>query len=557
MSAALAYDPAMLPLVVARLEKELARRKEKAACEASLYEFFQCAWPSFDPAPFEGNWHLEAIAEHLEAVSNGDIRKLLINIPPRCGKTLMLQVAWPAWTWAQSERAPLKGPQVKFMCLTYSTEFATELSTPARRLLESEWYQGHWGDRFKIDPRQDNKGRFDTDKGGTRISTSFGGTTLGRGGDIKIIDDPIKPDEAESEVVRDAINRTYDETLRNRVTDPRTSAEVIIMQRLHDNDLSGHVLNAGEHVHLCLPMEFDERRRCHTVIGFEDPREEDGDLLWPNRFGEKELAPYKRVSYQWAGQYQQSPSVRGGNIIKQDYWRLYPPDGEQFDDRTGEPIAPLSYPPFDYVLVSVDTALTAKEENDWSACTCWGVYRNDNDMIRVLLIHAWQARLEFHDLVERVILTGRGMDKKTRRDGSTYEVNLGWHADTVLIENKANGLSVVQEMARLCRGEEFSIKVFDPRRDGGGDIVARAHSVEAMFEAGLVEAPDRDWANLVIDEVAAVPKGAHDDLASSAFQALKWLRSRSILLMRDEREQQLARELSPKAMRPMGKPYDV
>lgn len=532
----------------------LEQRQAVEAQEQSLIDFVRWNWATLEPdRPLVEGWALDAICEHLEAVTNGEIPRLLINVPPGFMKSLLVNVFHPAWEWG-----PRNLPGMRYVNFSYSSSLTERDNTRFRDLMMDPRYSGLWKDRFTL--RKIGETKVTNDKTGWKLASSVGGVATGERGDRIILDDPHNVKEGESEVVRSETVRWFRESMSNRLNDMDTGSIVVIMQRVHDADVSGVIIGDGlGYEHLMIPMEFDQRRVCTTGIGWEDPREYDGELAWKERFSGDVVERLKTTlgTYAFASQYQQAPTPRGGGIIKEHYWRLYPPDGEAFDERTGEPLAPLSYPPFDYVLVSVDTALTAKEENDWSACTCWGVYRNDNDMIRVLLIHAWQARLEFHDLVDRVILTGRGMDKKTRRDGSTYEVNLGWHADTVLIENKANGLSVVQEMARLCRGEEFSIKTFDPKRDGGGDIVARAHSVEAMFEAGLVEAPDRDWANLVIDEVAAVPKGAHDDLASSAFQALKWLRSRSILLMRSEREDQLTRELSPKAMRPMGKPYDV
>lgn len=539
----------------------LLKRLDAAALqEQSLIDFVRWNWHSLEPlsAPLVDGWPLEAICEHLEAVTDGEIHRLLITVPPGFMKSLLTNVFWPAWEWG-----PRNLPHMRYINFSYTGSLTERDNERFRDLMLDARFSGLWNDRFTL--RKVGSVKVTNDKTGWKLASSVGGVATGERGNRILLDDAHNVKQGESQAVRTETVRWVREAMSNRLNDMKRDAIVAIGQRVHEDDAGRALMDLG-YDHLSIPMEYDMRRayangvdKFQTAIGWEDPRETEGELAWPERFPADIITGMKETSgtFAWSAQYQQSPAPRGGGIIKEHYWRLYPPDGEQFDDRTGEPIAPLSYPPFDYVLVSVDTALTAKEENDWSACTCWGVYRNDNDMIRVLLIHAWQARLEFHDLVERVILTGRGMDKKTRRDGTTYEVNLGWHADTVLIENKANGLSVVQEMARLCRGEEFSIKVFDPRRDGGGDIVARAHSVEAMFEAGLVEAPDRDWANLVIDEVAAVPKGAHDDLASSAFQALKWLRSRSILLMRDEREQQLARELSPKAMRPMGKPYDV
>jgi len=338
-------------------------------------------------------------------------------------------------------------------------------------------------------------------------------------------------------------------------------------------------------VHLCLPEEYDPRRHCSTVLGWEDPRTEQGQLLWPDRFDREYLAPFRRNAYIWSGQYQQLPTPLGGSIFKTSDWQLYPPEGETFDDR-GLPIDPrtgerkwLEFPPMDYVVVSVDTALGTKEENDWTACTVWGVFHTvftgpndgspwprghrgrgqgaDGDMIKVALLWAWQDRLPFHELMERIILTARGKEKRRRANGETYEAVLGFRADALLIENKAQGLSVIQEVTRLCRAEEFSVYAFDPRKNGGGDILARAHAVSHLWPARIIFAPDRDWASLVIDEMAMFPKAAHDDLTSCSIQAIKFMRDRGMLQLRDEREAELDRLGDYKAARQPQLPYQI
>ena len=559
-------EPSRVPAILRRLETEQARRWERTELERSLIRFVEAAWHVIDAAPYEGNWHIEAICEHLEAVADGRIRKLLINIAPRHSKTLIVSVLFQCWIWTKqaSPEFPLWGPQVKFLCVSYGDQVVFDAAILARRLIESEWYQVRWGKRVTITQDQSAKNKFDTTAGGTRISSPMGGAVLGRGGDIRIVDDPIKADEGDSEVVREGVNNSYEATLRSRVTDPRTTATILIMQRLNERDLAGYVLSEEKDwVHLCLPEEYDPRRHCSTILGWEDPRTEPGELLWPERFSSEYLAPFRRNSYVWSGQYQQSPAPAGGGIFKTDWWQLWPPEGETFDP-AGLPIDPvtgerkwLSFPAMDYVVVSVDTALTIKEESDWSAATCWGVYRNEHDLIKVCLLWAWQARLPFHELVEKIILTCRGKEKRKRRNGEEYEALLGWKADTLVIEAKANGWSVIQEIVRLCRREEFGVIPWDPKKQGGGDILARAHAVSHIWEAKMVFAPDREWANMVISEMAALPKAAHDDVSSSAIQGIKYLRDRGLLSMRDEREEELDRVMSHKAARPVQLPYDA
>ena len=443
---------------------------EAEELEASLIDFFEAAWPEVDPAPLQVNWHHRAIAEHLEAVAKGQIRKLLINVPPRHTKTILTSVVFPAWVWARQPNPeyPLTGPQAKFLCLSYSDQLVMDNATLARRLINSEWYQAHWGNRVIIASDQDAKNKFDTTAGGTRISASFGGTILGRGGDYKIIDDPHKVDEAEFEVVRESVIRNYDGTLKSRITDPRTSAEIIIMQRLHENDLAGHVLDTDpDFVHLNLPAEYDSGRHCTTSIGWEDPRQEDGELLWRDRFGERELEPYKRKPYEWSGQWQQAPAPRGGGIIKREWWQLWEAPDNKF-------------PEFEYIIASLDGAFTEKEENDPSALTVWGVWSKSamttvDDKTghiwlgegprerRLMLIHAWRKRLQFSGpRIERKPNESAAMYRqRTMKDWGLIEwieyTCTRYKVDKLLIEAKASGISAGQELRNRFPNLSFGI----------------------------------------------------------------------------------------------------
>jgi len=528
------FEPSLLQSLEQRLKRELDRREEIKRLEGSLIEFFRAAWPEFDPAPYVHGWHLEAIAEHLEAVSYGQIRKLLVNIAPRHSKTLLTSVAWPAWLWAKEPdpKFPLIGPQAKFLCLSYGDHLALDSATTMRRLVQGKWYQDRWGKRVQLTADQEAKSKFDTTVGGTRISSSFGGTVTGRGGDIKIIDDPLKADEAESEVKREHVLRTYDGTLKSRITDPKHSAEVIIMQRLHERDLSEHVLDTDpDFVHLWLPEEYEPDRKCVTSIGWSDPRTEEGELLWPERFGPKELEPFRRNPYEWAGQWQQRPEVRGGAIFKREDWGLYITESGKL-------------PTPDYVVASLDPAYTEKQENDPSGFTVWSAYRGEDGHTKLMCINAWMKRLPIHGYdVERqpgekeAAYIARckphwGLVEWVAHSCRVFKVNV------LLIESKASGLSVAQEMARLHRGQGYSVQLVDPK---GADKVARAWAVQHLFADGMIELPAyedgslRDWGQQLVDQCAAFPKGANDDLVDSTTQALRHLRDRHLAVRKDER----------------------
>lgn len=514
--------------------KRLRLLEEAERLENSLIEFYRAAWETIDPAAYDDGWHLHAIAEHLEAVSRGEIRKLLITVPPRHSKTLMSSVIWPAWAWAKERDPdhPLIGPQVKFLTLSYGDDLALDSALLMRRLVESDWYQTRWGHRVKLRQDQEAKSKFDNTAGGTRISAGFGGTLTGRGGDIKIIDDPLKADDAESEVKRNAVIRRYDGTLKSRMTDPRHTAEVAIMQRLHENDLAGHILDTDpDFEHLMLPALFEPERRYYTKLGWTDPRKSDGDVLWPQRFDHKSLAVFQRNSYEWAGQWQQRPEVRGGAIIKREWWENYETDDGKV-------------PPCTYVVASLDPAYTSKQENDPSGFTVWGVWYDMNGHSRIICLNAWRKRLELHGpQLERK--PGETEAQYIKRSQPTWGL-VEWvahsckrfRADVLLIESKASGLSVAQEIRRLYSGQGWGVQLVDPK---GLDKVARVYAIQHLFADGMICLPAysdgtfREWGQMLVDEFAAFPKGATDDLVDSSSQALKHIRDRGLAVRRDER----------------------
>ena len=549
-TSSLPFDPSRAPVYLRRLETELERRRERALLEGSLTEFVRAAWPSIDPAEYQESWAIDALCDHLEAVTEGHIKRLLVNYPPRCGKTNVTSICWPAWTWARQKQTYLSGPATKFLCGSYSYKLSNQNSNMTRRLIMSPWYQERWGKSFSIREDQNAKEQFDNTKGGSRIAASVRGGLLGIGGNIIDVDDPHNTEEVESEAERETVLTWWRELRSTRLNDPKQAAIVVIMQRLHAEDVSGFILDgpdADDWTHLMIPMSYDSRRHCVTVLKrdddgesekvWEDPRTEDGELMWPERFGPREVRALEVSlgSYMASGRLQQMPTPSGGGIFKRDWWQLYPPEGEAFTP-AGKPVKPLEFPRMEYIVASVDTALTEKEENDWSACTVWGSWRNEYDRSKLMLMDAWQDRLEFRPLVERIIET-------CRRN----------RVDRVLIEAKANGISVAQEIGRLLRGEEFGGSMIVPK----GDKVARAYAVTHLFEARMIYAPDRKWADMVMDQCAVFPKGAHDDLVDTVTQALKHLRDSGIASLPEEREDDLMRRNSVRASQPPALPYAV
>ena len=501
---------------------------DRAEFEDSLYAFLMNGWKYIDPAPFAHGWPIEAVAEHLQAVVDGDIKRLIINIPPRCAKSSLTSVAFPAFTWAQRRKSDTSGPGVQFLHASYSQILTLRDSTKCRRLIESPWYQGLWGDRFHLMADQNTKSRFDNDKGGSRLSTSVGSSLTGEGGNIIVVDDPNAAQEAHSEATIATTIEWWDSALSTRLNNAKTGAFVVIQQRLGEEDLTGHILSkeVGEWTHLCLPMRFEPERSFVTSIGWEDPRKEAGELLWPERFGEREVVNLERQMGPWtaAGQLQQRPEPKGGGVIKREWWQLWERD---------------TFPSLDYVIASLDTAYTTKTENDFSALTIWGMFSGgeqtaianrvigrDSETIsmikrtyteehpKAMLLFAWQERLELHQLVLKV---SESMKK--------------FKVDKILIENKAAGISVAQEIRRLYGHEDFAVQLVDPKSQ---DKLSRLYSVQHLFAEGLIFAPDRAWADQVITQVSTFPKGKHDDLVDTVSMALRHLREIGLLVRGDE-----------------------
>jgi predicted phage terminase large subunit-like protein len=529
--------------------REIRARKleiESEVFEASLYDFTVAAWPHIDSAPFaHGGYALQAICEHLEAAADGYIQNLLINVPPRFSKSTVVGTMFPAWVWAQQANTMLLGPGAQFLCAGYALTLSLQDSVKCRALIQSDWYQAHWGHRFKLLGDVNTKTRFQTDKNGARIAVSVGGSTTGLGGSYLIGDDLNNAAEANSEAMLEGAINWWNTAWYNRLNNskPGQGCRIVVAQRLNERDISGHVLEqqVGDWTHLCLPMRYEPDRSFHTVlvpaeesedgepILWKDPRTVPGELLWPERFDDEQVKQLEKTlgPYAAAGQLQQRPEPAGGGVIKREHWLLW-----------NDPV----FPPLSYVIASLDTAYTTKQENDYSALTIWGVFAGDANarstlnvdrygkrmemptaqysseldaVPKIILMYAFQERLEINDLVLRVA--------KVCKD---YKV------DKLLIEGKASGISVSQELRRLFGHEDFAVQLINP---GNLDKLARLHSISHLFAEGMVYAPDKEWAEMVINQVAIFPKGKNDDLVDSTSQSVRHLRDLGLLTRSPER----------------------
>jgi predicted phage terminase large subunit-like protein len=309
-----------------RLPDGLTRR------DLSLAEFVREAWPVLEGSRrLEAGWYIDAICEHLEAVTDGKIRSLVINLPPRFAKSSLVSVLWPTWEWTFR-------PWRSWLFSSYASELSERDNRRARHLIDSTWFQTRFGNRFTIPHARGSKDsatRFENDCGGYRIATSVGGVVTGEGADVVVVDDPLKAEDAMSDVKRNAANMWWAETMASRLNDPRSGAKVIVMQRLHEDDLTGYVLRGeGGYVHLCLPMEYEAEYdevgnpvpKLVTPLGWSDPRSEQGELLCASRIGPTETARLRAEigEYGWASQYQQRPAPRGGGMFRIDRIEVVP-----------------------------------------------------------------------------------------------------------------------------------------------------------------------------------------------------------------------------------------
>lgn len=491
-----------------------------------LKAFLAGAWHVVEPGKeFKGGWHIDAICEHLTYVSLGDINDLVINIPPRHSKSTVVAVMWPAWEWTWK-------PSTQWLFATYASSLTIRDSVKCRRLIQSPWYQERFGDCYSLSSDLNQKGRFDNTHYGYRLATSVGGTATGEGGDRIVVDDAHNMKEINSDTIRAGVIDWWRDTMSTRGNDPKNLGRVIIAQRGHHQDLPGHVLASGNWVHLNLPGYFQPSTRCITrskkdskriipatdgiftfgdhieplkneQLLFIDPRKKENDLLTPERFGPEEMAKLsvELTERGFESQIQQNPSAKGGNIMKEEHWREW--------------VEP-ELPPIKMIIQSYDTAFEEDEESDYSARTTWGVFEYEERLNPKL---PWTAQYKGQTrlcllLMERMNMR---MEFPALRDNAIEAAQL-WKPDKVLIEKKASGHSLAQELRRA--GLPIArIKVTDSK-------FVRAHAASLVLERGCVFYVKRNWAQEVISQCGNFPADDHDDMVDTCTQAMLWLRKK-------------------------------
>lgn len=527
---------------LARAIYEMRQREERARQSdlgergrpGGLMAFIRYFWHVLEPnTPLVEGWAMQAICLHLEAVTRGEIKRLLINVPPGFAKSVIVNALWPAWEWSAAGQ-----PHQRYLSFSYAAHLTERDNKRFRDILLSPAFKEMWGRGVSltalgvIKPSNNHKG--------WKFASSIGGVGTGERANRVIADDLHNVHEAESDAIRSGTVQWVREGMSNRLNDMQADAIISIGQRVHEDDVSNALLDIGGYCHLVIQMEYDPQRAHATDIGWEDPRTEFGELAWPERFPEETVAQLKRTlgPYAYASQYQQTPEPRGGGILKRDWWGALE-----------LPLKATIPHKLEYIVASLDPAFTAREENDPSGFTVWGVYYKDNRP-KIVLLHAWKKWLELHGQTVRRLPNEEAREYVRRTSPGWGLVEWVAHDCTrlrvhkLLIEDKASGHSVAQELQRLYAQREWAAELVNP---GRLDKRARALAVQHLFADGMIEAPAaphgdvlmfRDWAQMVIDECAKFRglSGDEDNLVDSTTQALKYLRDTGLAIRSDERQ---------------------
>ena len=416
--------------------------------------------------------------------------------------------------------------------------------------MSSPWYQKLWPGQIVFQSDQNAKHNYENTMGGARVATSVGGGLIGLGGDILIGDDLNNTADVESDAERETVKTFWQEFHSTRLNNPNESAIIVIQQRLDHQDVSGLILESNEDwVHLCIPMRYDSSRSYTTVKlpqyedgePYNDPRDEDGELMWPERFNEEAVQRLETLlgPYMAAGRLQQLPVPKGGGIIQDVWWQNWTTEAASYGlEWSANPAGQKDFPQMELIIGSVDTAYGEKEENDYSAMTVWGIWVDRGKNRRAMLMYAWAKRLPLHGRPAS-IQSGEPEDVfKARKAKAMGLVELiaetckRYKVQRLLIENKTRGVDVANELRRLYARDDWGVELTNPQKDK----ISRTHSVVPVFVDNAIWAPNTQWAQNVIDQCSQFPKGKNDDLHDTVTQFLNWARENMLLARVDEEE---------------------
>lgn len=450
---------------------------DRRICKASLYEFYKRGWSQVATEDFIDGWHIKAICDHLQALYERRLptSRLIINVPPRCGKSMIGMVFFPVWLW-------INEPTRKLFTGSHSDDNRTRDAVLSRNLMGTEWFQARWGNLIQFKGDQNQKTWYENTHGGNRLTFTTGGGITGSGGNTIGLDDPLDIKKRSSVAHVRALNNWVGQGMASRLNDKLHDLIYLIMQRLREDDPTGYLRTKQPELwtHLCLPMEFEEERRCVTPI-FTDPRTKEGELLWSKITAEELKIIKSDQGGDYSGQYQQRPANMEGNIFQRQWWQYYS--------------SPL-FVTFDYYVQSVDTAWETNAENDYSVCTTWGISGKN-----VYLVDIWRAKVHYPDLKRALI--------------SLYQK---YKPLVLLIEDTASGKAVIQELLR----DKQVIPVKAIKVIGAKEV--RAKQSTPFIESGRVFLLE----NLptlydFLEELSNFPNAEHDDIVDSVTQFLNYI----------------------------------
>jgi predicted phage terminase large subunit-like protein len=462
-------------------------------------EFIEPAWRVVEPATtFVGGYHVDAIAEHLQAISDGQLQNLIINIPPRHTKSTFVGVLWPAWEWTVN-------PWLQWLCASYREALAIRDGVKMRRLVMSSWYQERWGGLYRLTGDQNEKRRFENDATGYRVSLGVG-TGTGEGGHRLVLDDPISADQAESDAYREAANDWVDGTFSTRGNDPRTVARVVVMQRLHEDDTTGHLIEkmksgGARYDHLVLPAEYEPTVQLCLADLEHDPRTEPGEPLSPERYGPEQLEQLKAdlgTPQRVAGQLQQRPAPAGGNVFLEAWWdgqnRYDPADDTFLRSLVG-------------LWLFLDTAYKDKDTSDFTACSAFGLTAD----YRLVWRHVWSERLTFPRLLARIEETAAHFNAVP---GHGHPA--GGLLREVVVEDKGSGTSAVQSL-QFGAPAWLAPKITAFTPVGSKVYRAQQASLWASRDCILIPQPSdaAPWLFEATQQLYKFPTAAHDDIVDT------------------------------------------
>lgn len=500
-------DPAQERLLQARVEQTKLLKEIWAAAdeaERSLRAFLKLAWRQVEPsAPFQPNWHHDALCDHLEAVAKRQIRRLIINVSPRSLKSQLVSVILPAWRW-------LHAPGEKFLCASYGKALAIRDSRRCRNLIASNWYQDRWGKKFGLAADQNEKGRFENDQGGFRMIASPEGGVLGEGGSFLIMDDPNDLGKMPSQLYEQEIRDWYSGVVSSRSIDPATDVRVCVQQRApYGQDLTAYLLELGGWEQLTIPYEYDGNKRVSS-IGWSDPRTLMGELMFPARLGPAEVAQLKiEQKSNFEGQFNQKPITDGTESLRREWFNFWGKRQDELGREIPVRIAlhdgsvveklPVDCPVvFEQLVHSMDAAFKDTEKNDYVANHVWG--RTGS---RAFMLDREHGHMNFPETLQSV----RRMSQR-------------WPTPEKLVEDAANGPAVIQILQNEIPG-------LIPVKPAGGKF-ARIAAISGYVEAGNVYLPNPDlhpWVWRLLTEFADVRAAQHDDDTDAMTQALARLYS--------------------------------